>query len=133
MGQPAYELVQFHYLSCAACGIPFAVTTEFESSRREDHETFFCPSGHSNFYPQQSKTEQIQKQLDAERKRREWVERDLVAAQRDRDHNERRRRAAQGKATLLKKRIGKGSCPCCKAKFPDLQAHIAEKHPGYGE
>lgn len=49
-----------HHLNCASCGIAFCITDDFERRRREDHKGFFCPSGHSNHYPQKTEVEKLQ-------------------------------------------------------------------------
>lgn len=37
-------------LECATCNIVFGIGADFEGRRREDHEHFYCPNGHQNFY-----------------------------------------------------------------------------------
>ena len=44
----------FTIVSCAECHMPFGVTTDFEQQRRRDHENFYCPKGHFNYWPQKS-------------------------------------------------------------------------------
>lgn len=45
--------------------------------------------------------------------------------------NERRLAATKGVVTRIKNRVGKGVCPCCKRTFPNLGAHMSEKHPDW--
>jgi len=36
--------------TCHQCGVLFAVPDWFDKARREDHQTFHCPNGHSLVY-----------------------------------------------------------------------------------
>lgn len=46
--------LEMHAVECAECGISFGIPKDFEERRRKDHATFYCPSGHSNYYGQKS-------------------------------------------------------------------------------
>ena len=37
-------------IECASCAMKFCVPDRFETDRRNDHKTFYCPNGHSNWY-----------------------------------------------------------------------------------
>ena len=52
---------------CGECGVVYATTKAFTNERRGDHKTFFCPNGHRRYYPQESKTERLERQLKSER------------------------------------------------------------------
>lgn len=41
----------FEILHCASCGIAFGITRDFEQRRRGDLKSFFCPAGHSQWFP----------------------------------------------------------------------------------
>lgn len=78
--------------------------------------------------------------LEAERRKTAEMERQrnhalarADAMRKEADHQERRARSLKGKVTLVKRRIAAGKCPCCHERFPDLAAHVAAKHPGYGD
>jgi hypothetical protein len=47
------------HVNCANCGIQFCMPSPLATTRREDHGSFYCPNGHSNFWP--GKTEQEEK------------------------------------------------------------------------
>ena len=36
---------------CAECHMFFAVSQDFQDRRIKDHKGFFCPNGHSLYYP----------------------------------------------------------------------------------
>jgi hypothetical protein len=108
---------------CCNCGMPFAMTKDFERQRRNDHKNFYCPSGHSLHYSGPSEAEKLRSELerkeqilDAERARAARVEqeRDQVA----RAHNR------------MRQRVMNGVCPCCNRTFQNLLAHMKTEHPG---
>lgn len=45
-------------IECASCGVVFGLTETYQARRREDHEGFRCPNGHSNVYPAPKITEE---------------------------------------------------------------------------
>ncbi len=55
--------VSMSMVSCACCSVQFGVTTNFEDRRRDDHEVFYCPSGHQNYYYQKSNAEEFREKL----------------------------------------------------------------------
>jgi|SRR3990167_10194114 len=72
-----------HCCPTAGCGVSFWVTEGFDGRRREDHQSFFCPNGHTLTYGQKTAAE---------------IDRD--EARRERDSL--RRELATAKAALLK-------------------------------
>lgn len=42
---------------CNTCGVSYALTESYDQQRRKDHKTFYCPSGHSHYFPQESDIE----------------------------------------------------------------------------
>jgi len=47
---------------CPSCGLWYPLPTHYEDARREDHKTFYCPNGHSCYYPQQTDRELLHSQ-----------------------------------------------------------------------
>jgi len=64
------HIIKFHELTCArvGCHVLFAVTVDMDDRLRETHEDFYCPFGHSNTYPQQTKAEKLEKELSIAKK-----------------------------------------------------------------
>lgn len=116
--------IEFKTLQCARCDMVFATTARFMKARRNDHDNFYCPAGHSNHYPQESKSEILARQL-LEARRDISIERDNVR------RLEYQRRAEKAAKTRLKNRIAAGVCPCCNRTFKQLAAHMKNKHPEY--
>lgn len=44
-------------IHCGECGVPFALNDAFIGERRKDHKTWYCPNGHSRYYPEKNDTE----------------------------------------------------------------------------
>lgn len=52
--------------TCAQCGVVFGLPDHLEEARRDDHETFYCPNGHSLVFSSPSKNERRIAALEAE-------------------------------------------------------------------
>lgn len=118
------ESINLETLECANCAVVFAVPVRFIAQRREDHQNFYCPSGHVNYYPYETEAEKLRKQLS------DQVRAATAMA-------ERAKRAEQKQAELekqilaTKKRHAAALCPCCNRSFVQLRRHLQTKHPEY--
>jgi hypothetical protein len=109
--------VDFKTCVCSECGVTFCLPDNYEETRRSDHKGFYCPNGHSQFFPAKSEAEELEQSLrDAESKLAN-AQLELLAA------------AAERKR--LEKRIKNGVCPCCHRSFVQLHRHMKSKHPDY--
>lgn len=56
-----YEVknVKLEIHSCPKCGIVYAITENFENRKRQQHDPFYCPNGHSIWFPGKTDTEKI--------------------------------------------------------------------------
>lgn len=113
----------YHLQVCCDCGIGFAVPEYFDTMRRQDGKSFYCPNGHSQSYTVttvqklQREVAEAQRLATVERERRQLAEAATFKAQR---------------ATYrLKKRIAAGVCPCCNRTFQDIARHMKTKHDGF--
>jgi hypothetical protein len=109
---------------CGECGVTFGMTEEFIAARRSDHRGFYCPKGHSRYYPQKSEAEKLRDRLRSAQAQLPHTQDQLQAT-------EYQRRAQKGQNTRLKNRIAAGVCPCCNRSFQDLRRHMAGQHPDY--
>jgi len=116
-----------------SCGMAFAIPAEFQQQKRRDHKGFYCPRGHSQYYPGESdleKAERLRKQAIAQRDAAHasaGAARDQAAAA------ERSARATRGHLTRIRNKIANGVCPVagCKRHFDNIQAHLTTQHPGW--
>ncbi len=112
--------------TCCRCGIDFGVPKDFsDAAQKDSNKWFYCPNGHRQHYTT-SKAVRLQRQLDSALSR----ERDLGYRL---EHTRRSRAALKGQVTKIKRRVGKGMCPCCRRSFPDLKAHMEGQHPDWSE
>lgn len=121
--------------TCAehGCGIVFAVEDGFDSRRREDHRTFYCPNGHTLSYRGKTEEQKQRERADRLQKQVEQREADLRFEQRRLDNERRAHAATKGQLTKTRKRVANGVCPCCNRSFADLGRHMAHQHPEYAE
>lgn len=123
-----YVETEIHIIKCASCQIDFGIGADFMRRRREDHQGFYCPNGHSNVYNGPSNAEQRAKHAEQELA----AARSLAARESERRRlAEGQRAAARGEVTRLRKRISNGVCPCCDRHFSNLDDHMACEHPDY--
>lgn len=109
----------FEDVACCNCGILFAVPQSFYRVHlRDKKQTFYCPNGHSNWYPGKTDAEKLREELAAEKLR--------TQAALSRENTE---RAAREKAERKLKRVSKGTCPCCRRSFANVRRHMLTKHP----
>lgn len=119
------------------CGMKHGVPIELRDhmlSQYNDGRTqqgIYCPLGHKWLFVGKGRAAQLEEELRLQRGATERAQAKAIQAGDERDTAIRRLRATKGVLTLTKKRVAKGSCPCCKSKFTDLAAHMAEKHPDY--
>lgn len=112
--------LELYVSDCAACGVVFAMTADFEARRRQDRKTFYCPAGHTMVFGGKT-DEQKLREADA----RETALRDqLEAAARENELT---------KAALLRDRarFAAGVCPCCNRTFTNVARHMSTQHPDY--
>lgn len=115
-------------LQCGRCGVWHAIPQSMYDTSVEEGGFWHCPNGHSRGFSEGS----IKKQLEKEKRRREWAEADAKRQREQAEENERRRAAQKGATTRLRNRAKAGVCPCCNRTFKQLAAHMANKHPGFG-
>lgn len=59
--------IQLATIECCRCGITFGVPELFERTRRSDHQLFYCPAGHNQYFGGKSEAERLREILEAER------------------------------------------------------------------
>jgi len=124
---------QTEMMHCARCSMMFGVPSDFIQRRRDDHNTFYCPNGHSNWYPGKSDKEKLQDEVAWLRRDTQWHDDQRRAAEKDAAHQRRVAAAAKGRITKMKNRIAAGVCPApgCKRSGlgKDVAAHLKTCHP----
>lgn len=109
--------------TCYKCGIVFGMPDHYETKRREDGESFWCPNGHSQHYGEGS-NEKLRRENQRLLQRQAELQDERREAERLRD-------LAVKREGRLKKRIAGGVCPCCHRTVAQMANHMKTKHPGY--
>lgn len=112
--------------TCINCGILFAIPFTYQSELKKDHKSFYCPNGHTQYYPQETEAEKLRKQLENERRtslemnrQREQIQRELNEA----------KKAHEKKLKQLKRRAVAGTCEYCRRTFVNKARHMQTQHP----
>lgn len=109
-------------IECGDCGALFGITNDFITQRQQDHKTFYCPNGHSRYYPQENEEERLKRLLNNAESNVAHV-REALAREKS-SHA-----ATKGKLTKTLNRVEKGVCPHCNRTFINVQRHMHSKHP----
>ncbi len=131
MGIPA-TWSGFSTVECYRCGTGFAMENGLYERRQRDHESFWCPNGHSQCFTglstEKERIAELERAVAAEKERAD-------SAQRQRSWAEARAKGANISAGLarasarrLRARVDKGVCPDCHRTFKQLAAHMKCKH-----
>lgn len=113
-------------VQCCSCHVLFAMPQELERRRRDDHKSFFCPNGHSQYFTGKTEAQKLKEQLDEKERSLAW-ERDRanrVIAERDKIARSHQR---------MRTRVANGVCPCCNRSFENLRNHMKSQHPEFGD
>lgn len=112
--------------TCCNCGVVFAMPADFMRRRRDDHESFYCPSGHGQHYTGKTEAQRLKSEL-------ERRESELASARaRSNELAEERDRIARSHQRM-RTRVANGVCPCCNRSFENLRNHMKSQHPEFGE
>lgn len=128
-----YRNVSLVAVECYRCGIIFGLEYEYNSNRLDDKKDWYCPNGHAQHYTGKTEADKLRERLAEQERRTSSLREDLRYTREQRDAAERRRAAAQGQVTKIKKRVGNGVCPCCNRTFANVARHMASQHPDYAE
>lgn len=74
---------------CPCCGCTFAITSRFQTQRKQDKREFFCPNGHAQSYIK-STADILREQLDQEKAKHAathdkfyWAEQRAIKAEKE--------------------------------------------------
>ena len=116
----------FEPRTCGTCGVQFAMTTEFYQQRIRDQKTWYCPNGCRRAFCGETQEGKLRRELATERCENNNLHYRL-------DHANRSRAALKGQVTKIKRRVGRGICPCCRRNFANLKRHMEGQHPDWSE
>lgn len=116
-------------MTCYKCGISFAMPQDYKDRRIADHESFWCPAGHSQCFHGKSEADRLRDDLARQKHYTEQAQASASYERSEREAVTRRLTATRGVVTRHKNRISKGRCPCCSHTFKDLKTHMTRQHP----
>jgi len=64
-------------VECCNCGVIFFLSEEMDTRRRKDHDSFYCPSGHSQSYKAKSEEQKLRERLLEKERELEMKDRQL--------------------------------------------------------
>jgi hypothetical protein len=111
--------------TCCKCGVEYAMPQSLQRARREDHQMFYCPNGHPQYFIGETDADKYKRLYEAE-------QRAVLAAKHQVRVENDARLAAEQKLAAERRRTGNGVCPCCSRSFQNLRRHMATKHPEHG-
>lgn len=120
------ENIQFVTETCCSCGMPFAMTADFQQRRRRDRETFHCPAGHPQHYTGKTEEQKVREELERTRSNLEAEKSRALALADQRDQIARAHKR-------MRDRVKNGVCPCCKRTFENMLKHMRTEHPEFTE
>lgn len=123
-----------------AFAIPASLNSYYENANARAHGSFslHCPLGHSMIPKRGDDVVALKDQLarsrsetDNARSDRDWWQARANSTGEELTRTTRRLTAHKGVVTKLRKRVGKGVCPCCHQKFKELRDHMKAEHPDW--
>lgn len=121
-------LASFVVEDCITCATLFAMTAELRARRLDDHKPFYCPNGHSMSYAGKTAEQKACERADAAEREAQRLRDRLVQANEAKQSVEYSLRTTKGALTKARKRADNGVCQHCHRHFPDVAAHVKEKH-----
>lgn len=142
-------------VTCPNCHMVYAIPDSLNREAREENaaamggdthsKTVTCPAGHGWHYTGLNAEQDAKRRAKeaeavaakarqaAERLSQELAQANTRAlrAQQEADHERRVAAARKGQLTKLRRRLANGVCPCCNRQFPNVLAHMSDKHPDF--
>lgn len=124
--------VELTTISCGHCGGTYAINERYRKQKHEEGGSWNCPYCQIGWgYSSNGENAKLKRELEAERKRREWFEKNARSEREARETTQRRLIAQRGASTRLRNRIKNGVCPCCTRTFVNLKQHMTTQHPDF--
>jgi len=120
------------WLRCYRCKEQFCLTDEVEAMLRRNHQSFFCPWGHSQAFREGETEEQkLRREVNNLKQNKAYLEDRRREAEAEAEHQKHRANGYKGHATRISRRVKAGVCICCNRTFQDLARHMSTKHPTF--
>lgn len=121
--------VELTEITCGMCGGTYAIAERYRQKKRDEGSGWNCPYCDVEWgYFGNSRVQQLEKQLAAERAKLDQANANAQSQRRMRDIADRQAAAAMGQVTKIRNRISNGVCPHCNRHFANLHRHMQSKH-----
>lgn len=115
------------------CGVLYGLSSSYIDQRRNDHDVWSCPNGHTLHFAQKNELEEAKAQLRRAKEDAAWYAERAEAARRSAEAARRSAAATRGHLTRLRNKIALGICPCCRRNFGNVAAHMQGQHADWLE
>jgi hypothetical protein len=123
---------EYHKLCCSTCAVVYFFPEKWCDQAQKEGKSWQCPNGHGQWFGE-AEIDRIRRERDLAKQRLAQKD-DAIAEQRAaKEAAERSAAAYRGQITKIKKRAGKGTCPCCNRHFTNLQRHMETQHPKFAD
>lgn len=113
--------IEFATEICCKCAMAFAMPADFQRRRRDDRQSFYCPSGHKQHYVGKTEAQLLREQLERAERERDASKSVANSAIHERDQIARAHKS-------MRNRVMNGVCPCCNRTFQNLLRHMQTEH-----
>ena len=120
-------------LECCKCGGALGLNAKWVQNARatgnQKHQ-FWCPyCGTTQGWGGKSQSEKLKEEVERWKAANDRLAKDKADALAEADHFRRSRDGMKGVVAKIKKRVGRGVCPCCNRHFANLERHMVSQHP----
>lgn len=129
-----YPWGSYVWSDCLTCGVIYAIPASVYDEQQRTGGYHKCPSGHSQGWAKdECETERLRRERNLLNQRVAERNDEIRHQKALRERAERTASAYKGQVTKLRKRAGRGVCPCCNRSFANLRRHMEAKHPDFVE
>jgi len=119
-------------IDCGGCGGTYAISEKYRAIKYQEGGAWNCPYCQIGWgYGNNGENAKLKKELELERKRKEWAQQDAAKEREAKEAAQRREIGQRAAKTRLRNRVKNGVCPCCTRSFTNLREHLATKHPDF--
>jgi hypothetical protein len=118
-------------INCGECGGTYAINERYRKQKAENGGTWTCPYCKTRWGYIKSELDRVREQLQRTENQLQFTNDRKEYYRKESEHFRKSRDGLKGALTKVKLRIGKGTCPCCKRHFVNVERHMKIKHPTF--
>jgi hypothetical protein len=125
--------VRLTTIHCGECGGSYAINERYRRQKEEQGGTWTCPYCKCGWGYVKSELDRAREQLQRTQTELRLANDRKEYYRNESEHFRRSRDGIKGVLTKVKRRVGKGTCPCCKRHFVNVERHMKVKHPTFAD